>query len=57
MSENGKIHIAGKDFTLPLAVTGETNLTSGWGVVVVVGGYYNITVLKGKLNVKIPFLL
>ena len=33
MSENGEFHTAGKNFTLPLAVTGETNLTSGWGVI------------------------
>ena len=28
MSENGEIYTAGKTFTLPLAVTGGTNLTS-----------------------------
>ena len=28
MSENGEIHTIGKNFTLPLAVTAWTNLTS-----------------------------
>ena len=28
MSENGEIYTAGKNFTLPLAVTGGTNLNS-----------------------------
>ena len=28
MSENGEIYTAGKNFTLPLAVTGVTNSTS-----------------------------
>ena len=31
MSENGEIYTAGKNFTLPLAVTGVTNSTSGMG--------------------------
>ena len=30
MSENGEIYSAGKNFTLPPAVTALTNLTSGW---------------------------
>ena len=29
MSENGEIYTSGKNFTLPLAVTAVTNLTSG----------------------------
>ena len=32
MSENGEIYTAGKNFTLSPAVTGGTNLTSGWNV-------------------------
>ena len=31
MSENGEIYTAGRKFTLPLAVTAWTNLTSGGG--------------------------
>ena len=30
MSENGEIYTAGKNFTLPQAVTAVTNSTSGW---------------------------
>ena len=32
MSENGEIYTAGKNFTLPPAVTGVTNITSDNGV-------------------------
>ena len=31
MSENGEIYTAGKNFTLPPALTGWTNSTSGFG--------------------------
>ena len=34
MSENGEIYTAGKNFTLPLAVTGWTNSTSGRGIII-----------------------
>ena len=33
MSENGEIYTAGKNFTLPPAVTGWTNSTSGTSVI------------------------
>ena len=41
MSESGEIYTAGKNFTLPPAVTGVTNSTSEEG-----GGIFNIKILN-----------
>ena len=50
MSENGEIYTAGKNFTLPPALTGWTNSTSGWAEGGNACSFFWITVGAEKLS-------